>query len=428
MRAARLCKGRRGGFAAVCAGGREPCELRMPGGGRASPTVHPPCTPRHPLLFKPSIFQTRELCGFQDRVGGRLATPRLLRLKPEDVLVTGRKPLRGAKFTWVRAEARRRPGADGPGCVGSRARCRQRLFGASAAAASRAAPIGTMHLAPNTEQGPWSRSRPSPCSPPPPPGDGAGPAGALGGGELRAVQRGVELQKVRGETHVARGVGGACGGCGGLHFAARAARPSPIALITGQQPPHPPPPTPARARACAPWLQGEARGGHVHQLWRAAHVHGLPHDQEGRGGAAPRWTLLGRSSWPVWACVAACGGQAGALTAAAPAVGAGEQHQRRRARAHTAAPPSLAPPPPRFAGGGRQLCAREVHAPPRPRRRRPRRAGGGDAPQGVQPRRRRRRVGGGWRLERAARGRAPARVPCAASGAAAAAAAVSRRL
>ncbi|KIY92293.1 Protein CYPRO4 [Monoraphidium neglectum] len=43
----------------------------------------------------------KELCGFQDRVGGRLATPRLLRLKPEDVLVTGGKPLRGAKFTWV---------------------------------------------------------------------------------------------------------------------------------------------------------------------------------------------------------------------------------------------------------------------------------------------------------------------------------------
>lgn len=34
-------------------------------------------------------------------MGGRLATPRLLRLKPEDVLVTGGKPLRGAKFTWV---------------------------------------------------------------------------------------------------------------------------------------------------------------------------------------------------------------------------------------------------------------------------------------------------------------------------------------
>ena len=37
-----------------------------------------------------------------DRVGGKLATPRLLRLKPEDVMLTGGKPLRGAKFTWVR--------------------------------------------------------------------------------------------------------------------------------------------------------------------------------------------------------------------------------------------------------------------------------------------------------------------------------------
>ncbi|KAI8463637.1 MAG: VID27 cytoplasmic protein-domain-containing protein [Monoraphidium minutum] len=45
----------------------------------------------------------KELNGFQDRIGAKLSMPRLLRLKPEDVMVTGGKPLRGAKFTWVRA-------------------------------------------------------------------------------------------------------------------------------------------------------------------------------------------------------------------------------------------------------------------------------------------------------------------------------------
>lgn len=46
----------------------------------------------------------KELCGFTDRVGGKLATPRLLRLKPEDVVVTGGRALRSAKFTWVTEE------------------------------------------------------------------------------------------------------------------------------------------------------------------------------------------------------------------------------------------------------------------------------------------------------------------------------------
>jgi hypothetical protein len=38
--------------------------------------------------------------------GGKLAMPRLLRLKPEDVLLTGGKPLRGGKFTWVTEQGR----------------------------------------------------------------------------------------------------------------------------------------------------------------------------------------------------------------------------------------------------------------------------------------------------------------------------------
>jgi hypothetical protein len=44
--------------------------------------------------------------GFTDRAGSRLTTPRLLRLKPEDVVVTGGRPLHSAKFTWVRGRGR----------------------------------------------------------------------------------------------------------------------------------------------------------------------------------------------------------------------------------------------------------------------------------------------------------------------------------
>lgn len=39
--------------------------------------------------------------GFTDRGGGKLALPRLLRLKPEDKLITGGKPFKNGKFTWV---------------------------------------------------------------------------------------------------------------------------------------------------------------------------------------------------------------------------------------------------------------------------------------------------------------------------------------
>eukprot|EP00878_Enallax_costatus_P015951 GHUV01016724.1.p1 GENE.GHUV01016724.1~~GHUV01016724.1.p1 ORF type:complete len:351 (+),score=96.47 GHUV01016724.1:865-1917(+) len=38
---------------------------------------------------------------FLDRGGGKLALPRLLRLKPEDKLITGGKPLKNGRFTWV---------------------------------------------------------------------------------------------------------------------------------------------------------------------------------------------------------------------------------------------------------------------------------------------------------------------------------------
>jgi hypothetical protein len=47
-----------------------------------------------------------EKSAFVDRGGGKLALPRLLRLKPEDVLLTGGKPLRGGKFTWVTEQGR----------------------------------------------------------------------------------------------------------------------------------------------------------------------------------------------------------------------------------------------------------------------------------------------------------------------------------
>lgn len=47
-----------------------------------------------------------EKSAFVERGGGKLAMPRLLRLKPEDVLLTGGKPLRGGKFTWVTEQGR----------------------------------------------------------------------------------------------------------------------------------------------------------------------------------------------------------------------------------------------------------------------------------------------------------------------------------
>jgi hypothetical protein len=39
--------------------------------------------------------------GFTDRGGGKLALPRLLRLKPEDKLLAGGRPFKNGRFTWV---------------------------------------------------------------------------------------------------------------------------------------------------------------------------------------------------------------------------------------------------------------------------------------------------------------------------------------
>lgn len=43
----------------------------------------------------------RERSAFTDRGGGKLAVPRLLRLKPEDKLLAGNKPFKNGRFTWV---------------------------------------------------------------------------------------------------------------------------------------------------------------------------------------------------------------------------------------------------------------------------------------------------------------------------------------
>lgn len=43
----------------------------------------------------------KERNAFRDRGGGKLALPRLLRLTPEDRLVTGGRPFRNGRFTWI---------------------------------------------------------------------------------------------------------------------------------------------------------------------------------------------------------------------------------------------------------------------------------------------------------------------------------------
>ena len=43
----------------------------------------------------------KELCGFTSRLGRKAPAPRLLRLKPQDVMLTKGAPLTGGKFTWV---------------------------------------------------------------------------------------------------------------------------------------------------------------------------------------------------------------------------------------------------------------------------------------------------------------------------------------
>jgi hypothetical protein len=43
----------------------------------------------------------KDRSAFTDKGAGKMALPRLLRLKPEDKLATGGKPLKNGRFTWV---------------------------------------------------------------------------------------------------------------------------------------------------------------------------------------------------------------------------------------------------------------------------------------------------------------------------------------
>jgi hypothetical protein len=56
--------------------------------------VHPP----PPQTHTPA---GRERSAFTEKGGGKLAVPRLLRLKPEDKLLAGSKPFKNGRFTWV---------------------------------------------------------------------------------------------------------------------------------------------------------------------------------------------------------------------------------------------------------------------------------------------------------------------------------------
>ena len=48
----------------------------------------------------------RELCGFTSRMGATAPAPRLLRLKPADVALTGGAPLEKGHFTWITERGR----------------------------------------------------------------------------------------------------------------------------------------------------------------------------------------------------------------------------------------------------------------------------------------------------------------------------------
>jgi hypothetical protein len=51
--------------------------------------------------LSPAFSTGKDRSAFTDKGAGRLALPRLLRLKPEDKLATGSKPLKNGRFTWV---------------------------------------------------------------------------------------------------------------------------------------------------------------------------------------------------------------------------------------------------------------------------------------------------------------------------------------
>jgi hypothetical protein len=54
------------------------------------------------MVVKTSFESDGKQCnGFTEKGGGKLALPRLLRLKPEDKLVTGGRPFKSGRFTWV---------------------------------------------------------------------------------------------------------------------------------------------------------------------------------------------------------------------------------------------------------------------------------------------------------------------------------------
>lgn len=65
----------------------------------------PPCSQVFLSLLvhstPPSLPPGRERSAFTDRGGGKLAVPRLLRLKPEDKLLAGSKGFKNGRFTWV---------------------------------------------------------------------------------------------------------------------------------------------------------------------------------------------------------------------------------------------------------------------------------------------------------------------------------------
>ncbi len=60
----------------------------------------------NPSRSYPLALPANELNSFTARGGGKLALPRLLRLKPEDVILTGGKPFRHGRFTWVTENGR----------------------------------------------------------------------------------------------------------------------------------------------------------------------------------------------------------------------------------------------------------------------------------------------------------------------------------
>lgn len=55
------------------------------------------------LLVVNAIFSRdgAEKNGFKERLGRQMPVPRMLKLKPQDALMTAHRPLREAKFTWV---------------------------------------------------------------------------------------------------------------------------------------------------------------------------------------------------------------------------------------------------------------------------------------------------------------------------------------